>query len=178
VTGTVHHFGDSLDLSAKYADAPWWDQVYLAAFPDLQGTVNMRGDSLAQRAGIDRRLVLSSTASIDVDEKVRAKDYDDFFLEYWSSRENRTPGWIAKPLACHYIAYAFIPSGRCYLLPFHPLRAAWKRHRTAWVDRYGRREVRNTNWTTVGCCVPIRTVLDAVSEAQLMRFTVEGQVAA
>ncbi len=174
---SIHTFGRSLALSHEYADAPWWLDIYREAFPGLEQAVSMRSDGFAQRAGIDRRLVLSSGASVDVDEKVRDKDYDDFFLEYWSDRDRRTKGWVAKDLACHYIAYAFIPSGRCYLLPFQALRVAWARNREQWVAEYGYRDALNDGWVTRGCCVPIPVVLTAIGSAQLVRFTAERNAA-
>jgi hypothetical protein len=38
---------------------------------------------------------------------VRAADWPDILLEQWSDEERRKPGWVQKPLACDFVAYAF-----------------------------------------------------------------------
>lgn len=171
---TVHDFTRSLALSASYADAPWWGDVYRQFFPTLAAMVNVRDDGPQQRSGIDRVLTLSSGRVIRVDEKVRAEDWQDFCLEYWSDKEGRRPGWVAKDLECDFIAYAFIPSRRCYLLPFMTLRTAWQRHGREWVDRArlhapGYRIVKadNARYTTVSVAIPIPDLLDALAGAQV-----------
>lgn len=175
---TVHNFSRSLALSASYADAPWWRVVYDAFFPGYAAMVNVRDDGPQQRAGIDRVITLETGRVVRVDEKVRAEDWPDFLLEVWSDFQNRKPGWIAKDLECDFIAYAFIPSRRCYLLPFLTLRVAWKRHGREWSDRAqlgapGYRVVRadNGRYTTVSIAVPIADLLDALSGAQVMTWT-------
>src|SRR5688572_29161879 len=105
-SGVVHDFGASLAQSNRHTDAPWWRDVYRTAFPSLRSMVSVKEDGWAQRGGIDRVLTLSSGRTIYVDEKVREKDYGDIILEQWSDVERRKPGWIQKPLACEYIAYA------------------------------------------------------------------------
>jgi hypothetical protein len=158
----THDFAERLAYSHAQADALWWHSVYEQAFPTLASMTNVRGDGWAQRGGIDRVLVLGSGRSLHIDEKVRERDYDDILLEFWSDRDRKVPGWVAKDLACDYIAYAFVPSQRCYLLPFHDLRRAWGKHRHEWVARFGTREAVNQTYVTVGCPVSIPTLLDAI----------------
>lgn len=171
---TVHDFRDSLALSASYAEAPWWRPVYDAFFPNLAAMVNVRSDGWAQRGGIDRVLTLASGKTISVDEKVRSEDWPDFLLEYWSDYEHKLPGWVEKDLACDFIAYAFVPSRRCYLLPFTTLRRAWLLHRTEWTDKaaahvpgYRRVNADNGRYHTISVTVPIPDLLDAISGAQV-----------
>jgi hypothetical protein len=162
---TVHSFRRSLAVSAEQADNPIWDQVYKKAFPTLAATVCARADGWAQRGGIDRVLILASGKSLHVDEKVRETDYGDVLLEYWSDVDRRVPGWVAKDLACDYIAYAVLPSKICYLLPFHALRFAWRENRHDWTKRHRRVEADNGNYMTVSVAVPTAELFDAMRDA-------------
>lgn len=165
----THDFATSLRKSQDQADAPWWEQVYRRAFPSFS-TMSYVGDCPAQRDGVDRLVVTSTAHTYRIDEKVRSRDYDDFFLEFWSVKEQRKPGWVAQDLAADFIAYAFIPSQRCYLLPFPSLRSAWASNRVEWVSRYSQKNVPNRGYTTVGVPVPIPVVLDAIRDAMLVRW--------
>jgi hypothetical protein len=73
------------------------------------------------------------------------------------------PGWVAKDLACDYIAYAYAATGECYLLPFQDLRRAWRYNHKRWVREY--REVRadNHRYVTVSVAVPTDVLLAALS---------------
>ncbi len=167
----THDFATSLRMSQAQADAPWWGEVYRQAFPAFAGMTYVGANCPAQRDGVDRLVTTDTGHVYRVDEKVRGKDYDDFFLEFWSVEEKKERGWIAKALACDFIAYAFIPSARCYLLPFASLRRAWGMRGKEWVAKYGPRRVPNRGYTTVGVPVPIATVLDAIRDGMLIRWT-------
>ena len=169
---TVHDFQTSLARSKAYEDAPWWGEVYRRAFPDLQASVSVRNDGWAQRGGIDRVLTLGSGRTVTVDEKVREKDWGDFALERWSDRERRVPGWIQKPLACDFIAYAFVPSQTCYLLPFLSLKRAWTLHGRHWIEnaeaeRFGYKiaVAPNRTYSTECVCVPRDDLFTALTDA-------------
>jgi hypothetical protein len=162
---TRHSFALSLEKSHAQADAPWWIEVYRAAFPTLQSAVCMRHDGWAQRGGIDRVLVLGGGKTLSVDEKVRDQDWDDILLEFWSDEGRKIPGWIAKDLACDFIAYAFVPSQRCYLLPFQTLRKAWHDNRREWVNKYRIVDAENDGYTTKSVAVPIDVLMAALRDA-------------
>lgn len=171
----MHNFAASLALSKEQEDAPWWREVYSRAFPGFNGMMSVRDDGWAQRGGIDRVVTLKSGKTITIDEKVRSKSYGDILLERWSGREKKTPGWIQKDLACDFIAYAFIPDKRCYLLPFLPLRTAWLQCGRDWIDRAeagenGFRKVLaiNDGYTTESIAIPIPELLGAVHRAQVV----------
>lgn len=142
------------------------------AFPDLMTVAAVAEDGWGQRGGIDKVLTLKSGKTLLVDEKVRATDWDDFALEYWSDHARKIKGWVAKELACDYIAYAFLPSGRCYLLPFQELRRVWRTHAEEWVRRYrtDRHVAHNNGWETWFVPVPIPIVLEALKESMLVYF--------
>ena len=171
---TVHDFRQSLALSHEHADAPWWLEVYRRAFPDLRSAVSVRDDGWAQRGGIDRVLTLASGRTLTVDEKVRAEDWPDILLEYWSDRQRKRPGWIAKDLACDFIAYAFIPSQTCYLLPFPTLRSAWRKNHTEWVNAFPKIEAINSGYVTVSVAVPIDTLLNGLGDAMRVSWAAEA----
>lgn len=172
---TVHDFSRSLARSQSYADASWWELVYRTAFPTMAQMLYVAKDGWAQRAGVDRLITLRSSRTIKVDEKVREEEYDDFFLEIWSDRARQEPGWVWKELDCDYIAYAFVQSQRCYLLPTLDLQRAYRANAPIW-KHYRRQVVANRDprtgrsWTTEGLLVPIPIVLDAVRDRMLVTW--------
>lgn len=181
----LHDFAESLAKSHTQEDAEWWPRVYRAAFPSLTAMVSVRQDGWAQRGGIDRVLTLGSGKTLSVDEKVRYKDYGDVLLEFWSSYRGEypqgrgdQPGWVAKDLACDYIAYAWVPTERCLLLPFQELRRAWRSHRRDWVSAarkdamgFSIARAKNRGYETVSVCVPENALRDAIRDAMLVSWT-------
>lgn len=171
---TAHSFTDSLGESRAWSDAPWWGEVYRNFFHNFESMTCVRNDGWAQRGGIDRVITLSSGKCISVDEKVRSKDYGDILLEYWSDKGRKVPGWVAKDLACDFIAYAAIPTQRCYLLPFLTLRKAWRANGKRWVNTYrvvDAHNVRNGNrWVTRSVAVPTDVLLKAINNAMLTQW--------
>lgn len=172
-----HDFAASLAKSAAQVDAPWWEPVYRQAFPDFASMVSVRDDGWAQRGGIDRVIVLESGKTVTVDEKVRDKDWPDILWEYLSDRDKKVPGWCAKPLACDYIAYAYVPSQKCYLLPALQVRRAWLDHGTEWVFRanngtggYRIVDANNGRYVTRSVAVPVRDSIAAVRDAFCVRW--------
>lgn len=167
---TVHDFNKSLKFSHDQADAPFWLEVYREAFPTLASAVSVRDDGWAQRGGIDRVLTLCGGRTITVDEKIRKKDWPDILLEYWSDRDRKKPGWVNKDLACDFIAYAFLPSQTCYLLPTLTLRRAWLLNGRDWIKQYQPPvEAQNKGYVTVSVAVPRDVLLAALTDA--MRVT-------
>jgi hypothetical protein len=172
---TVHDFHESLERSQGRADAPWWLEVYSRAFPDLQSAVNVRDDGWAQRGGIDRVLTLASGKTLTVDEKVREKDWPDICLEYWSDYDRKTPGWVEKDLACDFIAYAFVPSQTCHLIPFQTLRRAWRANRKKWVAQYGPPiEAHNKGYVTISVAVPKTVLFASLTDAMTVSWASEA----
>jgi hypothetical protein len=161
----LHIFRESLARSLEQTDAPWWLDMYRRAFPTLQSAVCVRNDGWAQRGGIDRVLTLACGRTLTIDEKVRSKDWPDILLEQWSDEERQSPGWVQKPLACDFIAYAFAPSRVCYLLPVPQLQRAWRRHGRDWLSQYGTKRASNPGYTSVSVPVPRDVLLSAIAEA-------------
>lgn len=165
MTATEHNFADSLARSHAQADAPWWHEVYRAAFPGFAAAVCVRDDGWAQRGGIDRVITLKSGRTITVDEKVREKDWPDVLLERWSDEAREIPGWVQKPLACDFIAYAFIPSQTCFLLPTLTLQRAWRIYGRDWCSKYGTVRARNNGYVTASIPVPRAVLFNSMSDA-------------
>jgi len=173
----MNEFRRDLAWSHQQSDEPWWEQVYRAAFTDFAAMHDVRDDGWAQRGGIDRQVFLSDGTVLKIDEKARRTAYPDFFLEYWSDEARKVPGWVAKPLTCDFIAYAFVPTQTCYLLPFQILRAAWRDNRREWIASYGSKKAKNPNHTTVGVAVPIPVVLEALSSALTVKWASDAEAA-
>lgn len=176
-TKLQHDFATSLAISAAQVDAPWWELVYRQAFPDFSVMHSVRCDGWAQRGGIDRVVSLASGKTITVDEKVRQKDYPDLLWEYLSDVKRQTPGWAAKDMACDYIAYAYIPSRKCYLLPALQVRKAWIENGKDWISKatsstVGFRVVNadNGHYTTRSVAVPIKESFRAIQTAMIIRW--------
>ena len=175
----VHHFDQSLAYSHAHENAEWWLDVYRRAFPTLVAAVSVRNDGWAQRGGIDRMLTLQCGRTISIDEKVREKDYGDILLERWSDEDRREPGWIQKPLACEFIAYAVVPTCKCWLLPTLSLQRAWRLFGREWDRKYptcrAANEYRGRKWTTVSIAVPHAILFGALTDAMLVTWGSENE---
>lgn len=171
MTAVIHRFDESLARSHAQADAPWWLEVYRTAFPSLASAVCVRSDGWAQRGGIDRVLTLGSGRTLTVDEKVRDKDWPDILLEVWSDKERRSRGWIQKELAIDYLAYAFVPSRRCYLLPFQTLRRAWRQNAAEWWSKYTLVDAQNSGYVTQSVAIPIDVLMGALGDAMKIEWS-------
>ena len=180
---TVHNFATSLRCSETQVNAAFWEAVYRKAFPTMAAMVPIRQDGWAQRGGIDRIIVLASGKEIKIDEKVRQRDFNDVLLEYWSNTERRIPGWIAKDLACDFVAYAYLETQRCFFLPFPLLRRTWKQHGREWVSRAEKEEegykkvvAQNRGYTTTSVAVSWDILYQAICDAMVVCFSPETLV--
>ena len=165
----IADFNKDLDYSHKQSDQPFWRVIYQQAFPDMVSMVDVRTDGWAQRGGIDRIIITMSGRVWKIDEKARRNVYNDILLEFISNDKTQAPGWVAKDLACDFIAYAQVPAKRCYLLPVVPLQRAWHKHGESWRQKYGQIAAENVNYKTWNCPVPITELMHKI--AQAMYFT-------
>jgi len=76
---------------------------------------------------------------------------------------------VQKPLACDFIAYAYAPSGVCYLLPVVPLQRAWRQHGRQWIKEYGQRRAQNPGYVSVGVPVPRAVLMWAIVDAMVVQ---------
>lgn len=177
MSAAVHDFHASLKTSHEQEDAPYWLDTYRKAFPSLVAAVSVRQDGWAQRGGIDRVLTLACGRQVTVDEKVRAKDYGDILLERWSDFAKRTDGWIVKPLACDYIAYAIVPIRTCYLFPTLELQRAWRSFGREWIrkakeesDGFRLCRAQNEHYVTMNVAVPKGSLFSAIESAMKIQW--------
>lgn len=113
-------------------------------------------------------LTLACGRTYIVDEKVHAEDWSDILLGQWSDEDRRTPGWVQKPLACDFIAYAYSPSDNVYLLPVAPLQRAWRQHGRTWIKEYGQRRAQNPGYVSVRLPVPRAILMSAIVDAMIV----------
>lgn len=163
--GSVHDFRDSLEFSHAAGEEPFWESLYGQWFPTMQAMHSHDQNGDHQKAGIDRTIILRNSKQITIDEKVRRKDYGDILLEFWSNKEKRIAGWVAKDLLCDYVAYVIRPAKQGYLLPVPQLRAAWRKHHVEWLKKYERINCKNKNYTTESVAVPPDVVFAAMNSA-------------
>jgi hypothetical protein len=152
----VHDFAERLSQSLALSDEPSWIEFYLRIWPKMISCVRVDADSPLQRAGVDRLILLPHRqVPLYVDEKKRDKDWGDFLLEEYSVLETRKIGWtLDEHKICDFVAYA-VP-GRCWLLPFEPLRIACTAHLAEWKQRRGAypKDAKNSRYTTRNVSVP------------------------
>jgi hypothetical protein len=152
----IHDFGERLLHSQSLGKEPAWVEFYRRIWPEMLACVRLDADSPLQRAGIDRAIFLPRRHQpIYIDEKIRGKDWGDFLLEEWSVLGSKKIGWSLDPSkVCDFVAYA-VP-GKCWLLPFEPLRIACTTHLEQWKTRKGAypKDAPNKGWTTRNCAVP------------------------
>ncbi len=172
----THNFRESLDFSHKASDLPIWKEIYEKAFPGCI-MVDHRQDGYHQRAGIDRSLILPSSKQILVDEKVRGRNkktgkvYTDIALEFISNDRTGAPGWVCKPLAADYIAYAIAPLGKAYLLPVLDLQAAWRSCGECWRQKYFIVKALNNGYTTHSVGVPPKEIFREIVRVHCVIFS-------
>lgn len=168
----VHSFPDSLELSKLLEKEPWWEELYKIYFPNFSVMANVPEPGWAQIGGVDRVITLRSSKRVIIEEKVRHKDYGDFFLETWSDKKNKKLGWIEKDLACDFIAYVILPKKTCYLLPYLLLRKVWIKNKEFWIKKFKETPSKNEGYTTIGCCVPKVVLLTAIKDSMKFEFTI------
>jgi hypothetical protein len=127
-------------------------------------------DGWAQRGGIDRVVTLRSGKTVTIDEKVRERTWPDILLERWSDKERKAPGWIQQDLACDFIAYIFLDTKTCHLLPCLQLRRAWLLHGRQWVQQYPAIYAVNRGYISESVAVPIPIILNAIVGAMTVNW--------
>jgi len=176
----THDFYEKLAWSEAQGHEPFWDAVYRKAFPDMVNSMLCSGDTAAQRKGVDRLVYLSNDKILRIDEKKRMEVWPDILLEYVSVDKTGALGWMNKTLVIDYLAYAFIPSKKCYLFDWQLLRRAWLNYGAEWKrkgeareDKFRIVEAKNTNYSTWSVAVPIFVVMKAVATASIIDVSSE-----
>lgn len=163
----AHDFNSDLSYSMSARQTVFMEAVYHRAFPTVRRIEDCSGNLALQMLGIDRRLHLSSGQVLSVDEKVRRVDYDDILLEFISvDTPPMKPGWIRKNLAIDYLAYGFEQSKRCYLLPWHMLKKAWRENYQTWFATCPQVQAVNRTYSTWSLAIDCDVIFAAVTRAQ------------
>lgn len=158
----MNDFKTDLAWSMSASTEDFWDAVYRKAFPNMVGHIANPDDGIAQRQGVDRHIFLANGKTINIDEKKRREVWSDILLEYVSNDQTNAPGWMDKDLSIDYLAYAFMPTKCCHLLPWPTLRLAWLKHRTDWLSTYPTVPAKNIGYTTLSVAVPIKKLYVAL----------------
>lgn len=166
----VHDFRQQLMFSEAASDEPFWNEIYKKAFPNMVNNMLASGDTVSQRMGIDRVIVLSNGQILKIDEKKRVQEYQDILLEYISVDTTGAPGWMEKDLAIDYLAYAFMPTSRVYLFSWPMLRRAWYFKKTEWIAKYQKVTARNVGYQTISVAVPTSVLLAEVKNAGIIQL--------
>lgn len=186
-----HDFMERLNWADEQSGEVQLDRFYRSHFPRVKAVMKVDAIEL-QRQGIDTDVELYGGKHIYFDEKLRAKDWGDFFLEeisvwkdypeivppMYSGLELITiakyapipeqympflvPGWIIGKKKTDYITYVIVPTGKVMLLPFLLLQRAWTQCYCDWIRQFGRKPVRNETYMTTGICVPTKIVYEAL----------------
>lgn len=165
----THDFKERLEYSLKSSEESFWKAIYQKAFPEIV-RCEICTDMTAQQLGVDRLIYLINGNVIRIDEKKREKDYPDILLEYISVDNANKPGWMEKDLAIDYLAYAFMPSQRVYLLPWLLLRRAWISFGEQWKKKYPIISAQNNTYKTYSVAVPIKVILTTIAQASIIQL--------
>lgn len=165
----VNDFQECLDFSHDHKNEPFWEKVYDKAFPDMEWCKPCIEKGQGQYLGIDRIIYLVNGKILTVDEKLRKKVYPDILLEYLSNDRTDAPGWMQKPLHIDYLAYAFLPTKRCYLFDWQMLRRAWLHHKEEWFQIYRKVPSKNPGYKTWSLAIPTKVLLDATKRARIIQ---------
>ena len=166
----VHDFKKCLDYSELAKDEEFWLSVYRKAFGELKMIGINRLHCEEQKRGQDRFMETVEGEFIRVDEKKRTKVYNDILLEYVSDNRMLTPGWIEKDLDIEYIAYAFMPNKTCHLIPWQPLRKAWKENKKKWFVWFEPKYADNEGYQTVSLPVILSILKECVPGIKTIRI--------
>lgn len=167
----ISDFHKDLDFSHETEDLPIWFDCYQQFFPNMVTMSSHRSDGYWQREGVDRSVILDNTKQILIDEKARRKSYNDIALEYISNDQSRAAGWVCKPLKADYIAYAILPTGKCFLLPVIQLHQAWNKHGEDWKSSFFKIKAENKGYTTLSVAVPVDILFKSIGSFLRCNFS-------
>ena len=169
----VNDFRADLSFSLSQSAEPFWEFTYRAFFDGFQKMQSTGDDMAMQRAGIDRVVYLSSGQRVKIDEKIRREAYPDILIEHLSNDKTGALGWIFKPLAIDFLAYAFLPTRKVYMLDWHALKRAWKTNGEAWKAKYKTVSARNSGYNTISTAIPTDVLCSAMVVSSIVSVSPE-----
>lgn len=164
-----HNFNAQLRYSEDPKDDAFWINAYRSFFPNFAGAVLNSGKNEGQYRGVDRLVYLSNDRVLRIDEKKREGRYNDMLIEYLSNDQTGAVGWIEKPLAIDYIAYAVMATRQVRLLDWLTLQRAWFANRDTWKRECFHVQARNPGYVTHSVAVPFYKLLRAMNEVSLIQ---------
>lgn len=175
---SANEFNEDCAWSQNQHLAQWWDAYYRKAFPSLIRIENVGGPSAAQRAGIDKFVVLAGGKKLAVDEKVRRnRRPEDICIEFMHVPlvGEPWPGWIEKPCQfTDYLAMGFMLYRVAFFFPFPTLSLAWAKNKERWKSVYyiskspNPRE--NPRYITHSVCVPTHVLMGHLLDAMRVQL--------
>ncbi len=165
----MHEFKKLLRESHAIAFINLITRIYQHYFGERMTMSFNDSDIEAQKQGVDRTVITQEGITWTVEEKIRpprknGQTYQDILLEYLSSKEHGTPGWVCKPLRADWLLYINLPYQHAYLLPVFLLQDAWQSNRQQWMSSSRKREAVNVRYTTVNAAVSINELFLAMHE--------------
>lgn len=165
---TAHDFHEQLAYSEEASEESFWKDIYNEAFPDHLLCQQVSGDTISQRRGVDRLIYMPNDRVIRIDEKKRKKVYRDVLLEYISVDTTGAPGWMEKDLNIDYIAYAWMPIQKVYLLDWLHLKRAWRMNKEDWLQEFKTVPAQNNGYVTLSVAIPNSVIMQEVARASII----------
>jgi hypothetical protein len=125
---------------------------------------NVENDKAYQRHDIDFIWITRKNVNL-VEVKVDRYQTGNFFFETLSNQERNTPGCFLYTKA-NLILYYFYPSKILYTLPMPATKNWFLAHKKSFSVRATQTDIKKGTYTTVGCLVPIKRVLEEVPEVK------------
>lgn len=177
VGGTKYNdFNTDLKFSIESSSELFWQSIYSIAFPDMICQMPNIENSQSQHLGVDRIIHLKSGRTLYIDEKKRRDDWGDILLEYKSNSNNyKNDGWMNKQLLIDYLAYAFMPKQKVYLLDWLSLRRVWLNCGVDWLQKAKSRQegfrivsANNNKYKTLSIAIPTDILLEKMNNYQII----------
>jgi len=125
----IHDYYQSL----KQSEAVIPDNFYQSIFGRSSIVKTIPANTQLQMIhGIDKTIILPNQSTVNIEEKIRYKDYSDFLIEITSNVELNTPGWIEKESLADYLVYFIQPTKTVYVMKFKDIQAEWRKHKLLW----------------------------------------------
>lgn len=175
----LNDFQQSLEKGSNSLHYPFADAVYQHVFYNFDFCKRSQsGDTPAQKTGADVIVYLTSDRVVRIDEKFRYReDFSDIALEYISSTNRGTPGWMEKDLGIDYLNYAFVTIKRAYLFPWQQLKIVWDKHKKDWLSLAHAKQngfsivsAPNDTYMTLSCAVPTDLLIEKVKGAMVYQL--------
>lgn len=121
------------------------------------------GHELLQKTFGDFIVYTNLHKRVSIELKAEAENrHGNFYLETWSNKKWRTPGWMISNCSAEWLFYYFVKESELYVIRFDSLRSwAFDGNRIyAFPERpQSKHDQLNDAW---GCCVPIKVIKEEV----------------